>query len=384
MLSDLPQELLELIFTALDQESLRACALVSSSLVAPSQRSIFRSLAIRIPDGDIPKAQALLSSAPHVTGYVRELKVRLEDEEALSSQNGVLASILPSFPHLECLSIKGWFGPIRWNHMTLPLQSAVEELMTSSNLRSLDLEEILDIPSSFIVLALSSLRRLGLHSITVQSSEIHIPNRPVTLRTEQIILLTQYSNVQSIVDLILPNIPRPGYLDKIRWLVLGMHQDIHAESLRFIASTANTLRRLELRCGVFQTPLDLPRLPVLRVLELRFFLGSSAGLPPHLYPAVAALPTTVPSIEVLCLTFYGAVPDEEDWGGGPLPLFDDACAYRAKLPSLQRVHCHGWPDWLHEEDRATFSAYVLGKFPGLRGTGVLEISTGSESPPGFD
>ncbi|KAJ7810515.1 hypothetical protein B0H14DRAFT_1486231 [Mycena olivaceomarginata] len=233
MLSDLPQELLELIFTALDQESLRACALVSSPLVAPSQRSIFRSLAIRIPDGDIPKAQALLSSAPHVTGYVRELKVRLEDEEALSSQNGVLASILPSFPHLECLSIKGWFGPIRWNDMTLPLQSAVEELMTSSNLRSLNLEEILDIPSSFIVLALSSLRRLGLHSITVQSSEIHIPNRPVTLRTEQIILSTQYSNVKSVVDLILPNIPRPGYLDKIRWLVLGMHQDIHAESLRF-------------------------------------------------------------------------------------------------------------------------------------------------------
>jgi hypothetical protein len=121
--------------------------------------------------------------------------------------------------------------------------------MTSSNLRSLDLEEILDIPSSFIVLALSSLRRLGLHSITVQSSEIHIPNRPVTLRTEQIILSTQYSNVKSVVDLILPNIPRPGYLDKIRWLVLGMHPDIHAESFRFIASTASTLRCLELRCG---------------------------------------------------------------------------------------------------------------------------------------
>jgi hypothetical protein len=123
MLSDLPQELLKLIFTTLDQENLRACTLVSLPLVAPSQRSIFRSLAIWIPDGDLPKAQALFSSVPHITGYVRELKVQLEDKEALSSQNGVLASILPSFPHLECLSIKGRFRPIQWNDMTLPLQS---------------------------------------------------------------------------------------------------------------------------------------------------------------------------------------------------------------------------------------------------------------------
>jgi hypothetical protein len=177
---------------------------------------------------------------------VRELKVQLEDEEALSSQNSVLASILPSFPHLECLSIKG--RPIPRNDMTLPLQSAIEELMTSSNLRSLDLEEIFDIPSSFIVLALSSLRRLGLHNITVKPSESHVPYPPA-LRTEEITLRTQFPNVKSIVDLILPDIPRPGYLDKIRRLVLGMHTEIHPESPRLIAATASTLRHLELRCG---------------------------------------------------------------------------------------------------------------------------------------
>ncbi|KAJ7871182.1 hypothetical protein B0H14DRAFT_3439643 [Mycena olivaceomarginata] len=380
MLSDLPQELLELIFTALDQESLRACALVSSSLVAPSQRSIFRSLAIRIPDGDLPKAQALLSSAPHVTGYVRELKIELEGREALSSRNGVLASILPSFPHIECLGIKGRLGlSVEWNDMTLPLQSVIEDSMTSTNLRSLDLEEVLDMPSSFIVLALSSLRRLGLHSITVKPSESHVPYPPA-LQTEEITLRTHYINVKSIVDLILPDIPRPGYLDKIRRLVLGMHHEIHPESLRLIAATASTLRHLELRCGEFQIPLDLPRLPVLRALELKIFLGYSPGLPPHLYPVVAALPTTIPTLEVLRLTFYGAPPDEEVWGpdrAGPLPLFDDARAYGAKLPSLRRVHCHGRPDRpVDQEDHAAFQAFILERFPGLWGTGILEISAG--------
>ncbi|KAJ7783384.1 hypothetical protein B0H14DRAFT_3507145 [Mycena olivaceomarginata] len=252
----------------------------------------------------------------------------------------VLASILPSFPHLECLGIKGRLGlSVKWNDMILPLQSAIEDLMTSTNLRSLDLEEIFDIPSSFIILALSSLRRLGLHSIAVEPSESHVPYPPA-LQTEEITLRTQYINVKSIVDSILPDIPRPGYLDKIRWLVLGMHQDIHAESLRLIASKANTLRHLELRCGVFELPLDLPRLPVLQVLELKIFLSYGPGLPLHLYPVVAALPTTIPTLEVLRLTFYGALPDEDDWGpdrAGPLPLFDDACARGAGCQATSKM-----------------------------------------------
>jgi hypothetical protein len=137
---------------------------------------------------------------------------------------------------------------------------------------------------------------------------------------------------------------------------------------------------------VFELPLDLPYLPVLRALELRIFLGfSGPGLPPHLYPVVAAFPTTVPMIEVLCLTFYGAPPDKEDWGpdrAGPLPLFDDARAYGAKLPSLRRVHCHGQPDGsVDQEDYAAFYVFILERFPGLRGTGVLEISAGGDEGP---
>ncbi|KAJ7800671.1 hypothetical protein B0H14DRAFT_3490370 [Mycena olivaceomarginata] len=247
--------------------------------------------------------------------------------------------------------------------MTLPLQSAIEDSMTSTNLRSLDLEEIFDIPSCFIVLALSSLRRLGLHSITVKPSESHVPYPPA-LRTEEITLRTQYINVKSIVDLILPDIPRPGYLDKIRRLVLGIDDEIHPESPRLIAATASTLRRLELRCGGLLSFKCLSTFPV-------FLFCGPAATP---VPRRCGLSTTIPTLEVLRLTFGFALPDEEDWGpdrAGPLPLFDVACAYRAKLPSLRRVHCRGWSDLpVDQEDYAAFHPTLIEDMAGATYTGA--------------
>jgi hypothetical protein len=91
---------------------------------------------------------------------------------------------------------------------------------------------------------------------------------------------------------------------------------------------------------VFELPLDLPCLPVLRALELRIFLGfSGPGLPPHLYPVVAALPTTVPMIEVLWLTFYGALLMKRI--GGPTAPGLSPCS-TTPVPIAQNFHlCAG-------------------------------------------
>ncbi|KAJ7871184.1 hypothetical protein B0H14DRAFT_223914 [Mycena olivaceomarginata] len=185
MLSHLPQELIELILSYLDVKSVLACALLSSSLVAPSQRLIFRKLVIRIPHPDSPDSdtEASFAAASHISRYVRDLKVHLNSEaESFASHNGMLASILPSFHHLQGLSIKGRFG---WNDMTLPLQSAIHNLMTSTNLRSLKLNRIFDVPPSIIVQALTSLRTLGLYRVIIKPSETDVLDRPVALRTEK-------------------------------------------------------------------------------------------------------------------------------------------------------------------------------------------------------
>ncbi|KAJ7238765.1 hypothetical protein B0H12DRAFT_89755 [Mycena haematopus] len=369
-LPDLPQELLELILFDLDADSLRACALVSSPLLPPSQRLIFRSLVISY--ADIPKAQSLFAAAPHILGYVCDLLIELEP--SLSLQNSVIASILSSFPHLQCLTIKGK-GVVEWEDMTLPLRSAVQNLLASTDFYSLNVAGFVDVPPSFILLALSSIRRLGLYSITVDASESQVLDRPATLRTEELTVRAPYlDSMKRITDLILQNNSKPGYLRNIRQLTVGMHRAAKPESLRLISATANALRHLQLRCGVFQTHIDLPYLPVLQAIELKFYLGFTANTLLNLYSTIATFPTTIPAIENLGFTFYGALADREDSvteGFTSFPLFDDTCAYREKLPCLRRVHCHG-----HAGDSVEFNAYVQRKFPGLWGTGVLMITAG--------
>ncbi|KAJ7360871.1 hypothetical protein DFH08DRAFT_1074021 [Mycena albidolilacea] len=250
--SHLPQELIEPIFDDLDVKSLCACTLLSSSLVAPSQRLIFRSLVIRIPHPDFPVsvAEALFAGASHILRYVRDLTVHLNSEaESFVPQSNLLASILPSFHHLECLSIKGPLGTselefLGWDDTMLPLQSAIHNLTTSTNLWTLDLHGFIDVPPSLIILALSSDTKLGLRNIKADPSASHVCDRPATLRTEQITL----RNVQGIAELILPDTCTREHLDNIRWLAIGMDPYTHVESRRFIAATANTLRHLELRC----------------------------------------------------------------------------------------------------------------------------------------
>ncbi|KAJ7803358.1 hypothetical protein B0H14DRAFT_3487395 [Mycena olivaceomarginata] len=121
-------------------------------------------------------------------------------------------------------------------------------------------------------------------------------------------------------------------------------------------------------------PLDLPRLPVLRVLELEISLGCSPGLSSS-RPCPQRSPPSRSSASPFTAPFLTKRigPDR----AGPLPLFDDACTYRAKLPSLRRVHYRGRPDRpVDQEDYAAFHVFILERFPGLWGTGILEISAG--------
>ncbi|KAF7347201.1 hypothetical protein MVEN_01475000 [Mycena venus] len=377
MLSDLPQELIEKILVALDVECLRSCSLVSSSLLAPSQRVIFRSLLI--PNACFPKAQSLFAAAPHISGYVRDLHVELLPKVSPQNQNGVLSFILTSCHHLQFLCVGGR-TLAEWDDMPLPLQSTVHDVLASANLHTLILVGICNVPSSFISHVLSSgIKRIGLCGINVQESKSRLPSHYETVRTEHLSLLVNLDGIKPIVDLILPDTCPPGYLDSIRGLTLPMYRNAEAQSLRLIVATVNTLRLPRLQCGAFETALNLPRLSVLQEIALRFFW--SVDLLPHLDITLASFSTVIPNIEILRLTFHGALPDRENLAkdrAGPFPLFDGACAYRERLPCLARVHCH----WRSRQpsplpDFADFNEYIRGKFPGLSDT-VLEVSGGGD------
>ncbi|KAJ6541590.1 hypothetical protein B0H19DRAFT_1173724 [Mycena capillaripes] len=356
MLWKLPQELIDAVLAELDVESLCLCALVCSQLLVPSQRLIFHSLVISY--ADIPSAQSLFAVASHISGYVRNLEIELE--VSLSAQNRT----------------------VEWKHLNLPLQSAVYDVLASTDFHSLNLANIHDVPSSFIVQALSSIKRLGLFNITVAPSQERHFAHSNPRQTERLILRTMSS------DVVLVNLILQGNLDNVRRLSLGIHQGTRAQALRLIAATTSVLRYLQLRCGVFQIPLDLPRLPILQAIELKLYFDRDGGFPSLLYAAIAAFPATTPAIEVVRLTFSRAWMFSEDtasWAtvnASPFPLFDDNCAYREALPCLRRVHCHLCSEDLNLARDALayrdFSAYMYGKFPGLRDTRILAVSVGGD------
>ncbi|KAK7063558.1 hypothetical protein R3P38DRAFT_2674669, partial [Favolaschia claudopus] len=376
MLSQLPPELAEIILSHLDSDWLRATALASSSLLAPSQRWLFRSLVI--PYANILKANSLFTVSRHLLGYVHELQVELE--ASLTAQNHVLAALLPSLHNLTCLSVKG--RTAEWNDLTPPLQAAFYDLLSSGRLHSLNLVAVVEIPLSFLILALSSVKKLGIYSVTVEATDSELPSATSALQTEDLtVRAVQQSEIQPLLTFIMQSINVGGVtVECFRRLALGMNRTIKSQSLLLIVATSRSLRYLQLRCGVFQTSLPLPLLPILQELELKFYLGYNVGLPQNLYTAIAALPTTAPSIEVLRLTFHGSLPELEDLvhdRSGPMTLFDGTCAYRECLPRLRKVHCHGWKEVeTSSREWTDFRAYIQEKFPGIWDTGMLEVTVG--------
>ncbi|KAJ7761177.1 hypothetical protein DFH07DRAFT_1059861 [Mycena maculata] len=370
----LPQELLDKIIGHLDRPSLRACSLVSSPFRIPTQRLVFQSLVI--PYIDSPKAESLLTESAHISGYVRDLQIELVP--FLSFHNQSIASILSILYRVERMSIQG--RDTSWDDMPYRLQTAIQNFVGLPSLHSLNLSHIQYIPSSFIFRALSSLRNFNMYNIGMDPSE----NSSVALvlhsssfipRTEQIIMSSTFPHdIPRILDFILH--PRtPGYLDNIRRLVVGFSPQTHVQSKRLIVGTSGTLRYLQIRCGVFRVPVDLPHLPALRTLELKIHLGESEHFPTSLGETIATFPAAIPSIEVVNLVFYRT--DWRRWRddeGGPFPVFD---VYLEKLPKLCRVVCH--LSLAYPESSATgFFACIRRRFPALQEAKILALSRGSD------
>ncbi|KAF7360200.1 hypothetical protein MVEN_00748700 [Mycena venus] len=372
MLLKLPQELIDLILVHLPKKSLRACALVASSLLVPSQRLIFRSLALN--NKHIPKAHSLLSTTSHIPAYVRTLQVALH-ASLHSAHDDVFASILALLPNLKAFFLSGC--DVEWNQMSLSLQTALHNLLASTEIDSLKLTNMRNVPTSFIASALAFVRRLHLFKIHVleSSEELHTPSHSFTPRAQHLILRpTNSASLQSMVNSMLQCGTR-GLLKKVQRLTVQSR----IQMPRMISATSSSLRYLRILCGADFALDELPSLPVLKVLELTMTLDHLTCLPLTIYGAVAAFPATIPAIEVVHLRFWTTlVPNPEDmqWKRdprGPLPVFDDA-AYQEKLPCLRRVYCHLWWSPGSQDPQAEFRAYIDEKFPALRDTGVLAIS----------
>ncbi|KAJ7039309.1 hypothetical protein C8F04DRAFT_1086398 [Mycena alexandri] len=385
----MPLELVEEILTGADIESLRTCSLLSSSTMELSQRLLFRSVVM--PYENISRAQSLFEGSPHIAGYIRDLDVRLSGDNSTqwAADHATLGSILTTgkLCNLQSLTLRGEYEDCQWAELPLLLQTGLHGLLASTYLHTLNLTRIHDVPLSLIILALSSVRRLGLYRLTIDAAYHSLDNYlqlyQLIPRTEQLTRREAHHSEARpfLADLIVVQKGGPAYLENVRRLAVGLYSGILLDSLRLIGATANTLRYLELGCGDLPQPIDLPYLPSLQIIELKVYLGNPVHLPENLHVAIAAFPTTIPAIELIRLTFHRSMYPEgrATWadGTGPLPVLNRS--YGERLPRLRTVHCHMWSEGRFDEPYPDFAVYIIHeKLPGLAGTGVLKISAGGD------
>ncbi|KAJ7473264.1 hypothetical protein FB451DRAFT_1248873 [Mycena latifolia] len=292
-MASVPHELIGAIVDELedDRASLKACSVVASAFCSPSQRHLFHSMWLHranwqfytveqqalhrgtsIPSGTIRRASSLLSSAPHLATYVRDLTIDLPDS---ADEDIPLEHVLQAVPNLERFIISGLV--VRWDDLSLPLASAILGIFARPGLERLHLLNMRDVPAPAVMGVLASVKVLSIHHTTfteevVVSSESRKP--PTASRLQHLILSTSLPSTYGLI--LAAHAPRLSHLKKLL-LRVDTNARLHAE--RLLSSIANTLEELELDCGELSSPFNLPHLPNLRSVTIGIFLGLARRLP---------------------------------------------------------------------------------------------------------
>jgi hypothetical protein len=178
MIPEFPQEIHDSIIACLrgDTPSLLACALVCKSFVPMSQRLLFSQVDLKwVKHKPAPgyRFRQLLASAPHIAGYVRELKItngctRDFDYEKPGwvAHDNSLQNILPALSNLKAITFTA--KHTSWEYLSRRVQEALLSAFRSDSLIYLHLKGISDFPITTITefgglkhLRLSSLHYLG-------------------------------------------------------------------------------------------------------------------------------------------------------------------------------------------------------------------------------
>ncbi|KAJ6556245.1 hypothetical protein B0H19DRAFT_1235487 [Mycena capillaripes] len=336
----LPQELIEAIVDEVEgKKTLHACSLTARVFVAASQRGLFRRMSLCWDSSTRPaticdRAFSFIQNFPHLVRYVRDLTVQIPP---LSPDQAALESVLGMLGNVERLAING--SAAHWEHIIPALTSTICTLISLPSLQRLHFFRIWNLPLSVVHHAASSVRILSLKHISpnIQDGPLHIA--PDT-HLQTLILpwcltaktLARFNNFLLAAR-------------SLRRLVMYYHDGVYRIP---VTSSASHLQQLELECGVFPIPLDLPHLPALRSLVLTFLTSEHANmrwtLPENLSSAIADLPVATPVLETLTLETQLRPRDRprdraQFWNDhSTLPVFDSP-TYRQQLPHLRKVHC---------------------------------------------
>ena len=180
----LPPELLESIIDEVgrsdDTQTLRAFALVCSTLLHRCQSHLFKAIDL---DKRVPRERYyrhfhhLLASKPRIGTYVRHLRLGDDAEDDYGRRNGVggiswianaktLPQTLGLLPRLEQFSLTFNSEMMDWNDLSPATRIALEHALSLPTLQGVSLEFISSFPPT-ILLSFARLKYLGLSCVEV-------------------------------------------------------------------------------------------------------------------------------------------------------------------------------------------------------------------------
>ena len=180
LMPSLPQELIDVIINQVDDhKTLKACSLVASSFVCPSQKLLF--LTVDLDNAPRKKAYArflrLLILNPLLGTYVRSLRLGDDSEDFGFSRSWIIhAKSLPQLfqliPRLEIFSLTFNSDERNWKSIPADIRSAFERLFYLPTVQAVSLEFIRGFPS-LLLFELMRLKRLSLSFVDVEANDIH-------------------------------------------------------------------------------------------------------------------------------------------------------------------------------------------------------------------
>ncbi|KAK7038321.1 hypothetical protein R3P38DRAFT_2905629 [Favolaschia claudopus] len=408
----LPQELIQVIVGLVDDlDTLKVCALLCTALVPFVQRILLRSLTIQqIGSGrwrsgqvhrgvlSIQGAHSALRASPHISSYIRQLKIRFTGPPLKSMEEGPLESVLSALKNIEDLIIYGSSGAPQSPLASSSLLATLRAVLQLPSLGRFGLVNVDPVPHSFLSLAMvysrvALLQNIGLTPGASNARPTIVnPYLPPNSRLERLVLQGSISHpAMASVIAFLVDSGNPPLLHRVRTLQVSMLPGSQAPAQRILAAVSPTLEHLVIDYGDCyrsrqNDALQLPLLPALSSIELTLFLGWVRRLPPDIYLTVSALPDAIPSIRCIRLVFVlDSLEQQVPWQdpSSVFPLFDTRREWRQRLPQLRQLDCRlifsgleSNPQNVLDTAHAEFAASMAARFPGLPGTGILSFTRG--------
>ena len=173
---EIPQDIIDNVIAALgnDKDSLKQCALVSSSFLLPSRKQLFYSISFGSNGEACHRLHQVLVQNPDIRSCVRRLNVYHGRGSKLTFDKSLLPILQLPFCHLREFSLS-YLWSVNWSGLSDELKDALSTLIHSPTLKIVALVNIDNAPIT-LFLGIVHLTKLNLSSVSLNYSDDEQPS----------------------------------------------------------------------------------------------------------------------------------------------------------------------------------------------------------------